>query len=281
MNNFQAEFERFMLGEQDNTTPKSTVKSISSSTPLSPLTPSHIIKNAEKKYWNFLRTFQSILQRDWLRVDDNLGQLMESISNLRQRIYWESQQIKEIKERKNHFSMKELRNKSWTLNCSSRQGKVYLLKQDIKLALSHDLRQHELMMSGVRSLISNLNQAQETLGRRLEEMLIHDMHLREEDFDVNPKLPGMIITMEHIYHCLAEELYRKQMLTIQVLESSNNHLFIAPNCIDYYQQSIDNRQQNPRTIAHSCKQKWSRASKHSYIRESQLQYLLQMNGTSE
>ena len=124
-------------------------------------------KKQERKYWQIINAFQGTLQRDWLDVDDNLGRVMDSISSLRERIAAESRQLRK---------QKETPTKRWQGHgFRSRSSSLGLTPDDVQLALTHDLLRHEKMMAGARMLIASLSEAQDTLGRRLEESMLHDM----------------------------------------------------------------------------------------------------------
>jgi hypothetical protein len=154
------------------------------------------------------KAFQGTLERDWLEMHQQLGRVMESVSNVRQCLYWEYRALDD--------------------------GAGHLLPQDVELAFQHDLKQHEALLAGARSLLASLNQAQEALGRRLEEAMRNDTN--------------QIYEMEHIYTCLAAELYRKQSLVMNVLESTHSGLFSNTN--------EDEHEDNPRQVAQRCCHKW-------------------------
>jgi len=135
----------------------------------------------------------------------------------------------------------------------------------------HDLEKHEKMLCAVRSLISKLNETQERLGRRLEEILLHDMKVKHENILLNHSIGTILTEVEEIYHQLAVELYRKQEMSSQVLESTTDHLF-APET--YSVEEFVDIEKLPRKVAESSSQKWSRRTAESCVQESRLQAFL-------
>lgn len=266
MRNYDADFKRFMLGEGNSPPNISSPQTCIASSPgQASSTPTNVIKRTEKKYLILFKAFKGILEGEWLNVDDSLFEIVSSISNLRQRIYWESKQLKEMS--KNTFSIK--------LRSSFHQGRVHLLKEDIELALSHDLNRHEQMMTGVRNLMSNLNQAQETLGRRLEEIFLHFLNTQKDDIVVNESLNMTVIQLEDLYHQLTAELYRKQELSFRLLESANDDLFAVDD--DRLDNFVD-ESNSPRCVAQSISRSWSRKSEKSCVQEKQLQSFVNIDG---
>lgn len=244
----QSDFQRFMMGAK----PKNSF----STTPTTPTTiattptKSPQKRNPERQYSTIIKAFQGTLQRDWLEVDDNLAAVMRSISNLRDRIYWSSQLLLQ------HNSKKE---DDWQND--ARGPRVILLNDDIELALSYEMQQHELMMAGARSLLSSLNQAQEALGRRLAEGMQYDIQLQGEWFErgeVSP--PSMMGALEDVYRTLAVELYNKQGAVQSVLDCTND--FLLAN-----DEDMMTADENPRRIARRCCNKWNLVSQIPEVRE--------------
>jgi len=266
MRNYDADFKRFLLGEGNSTPSISSPQTCTASSPRMPSsTPTNVIKRTEKKYLNLFKAFKGILEGEWLNVDDSLFDTVSSISNLRQRIYWESKQLKELS--KNTYSIK--------LRSSFRQARVHLLKEDVELALSRDLNKHEQMMTGVRNLMSNLNQAQETLGRRLEEIFLLVLNTQKDDIVVNESFNMTVIQLEDLYHQLTAELYRKQELSCRLLESANDQLFAVDE--DRLDNFVD-ESNSPRRVAQSITRSWSRKSEKSCVQEKHLQSFVNIVG---
>ena len=246
---YQSDFQNFMMGATPKNSLSSTpTRAATSTTTIATPTKSPLKRKPERQYSTIIKAFQGTLQRDWLEVDDNLAAVMRSISNLRDRIYWSSQQLRNNSKRED-----------WqTDSCGPR---VYLLKEDIELALAYEMQQHELMMAGARSLLGSMNQAQEALGRRLAEGMQYEIELQVEWYargELPP--PSMMETLEEVYRILAEELYQKQMAVQGVLDCTND--FLLANDKD-----LITADENPRKIAQRSCEKWNLMSQNPEVQE--------------
>ena len=255
---YQANFLSFMLG---NTAAPSTPKQSTTQLIATP-TKSPYEKKTEKQYWTIVKAFQGTLQRDWLEVDDNLAAVMRSISNLRDRIYWSSK-AQQQQQLDKHKTVNPEVHDSWKV---PRGAQVHLTRPDMELALTHELQQHEQMMAGARSLLFSLNQAQEALGRRLSEAMHFDLEVQEEYYSWDEPPPpdsstiNIITALEQVYHSLASELYRKQILVQDVLNCTNDFLLASDDI-------AVTEEDHPRRVAHKCCDKWSLLSQQTGVRE--------------
>ena len=232
-----------------------------------------VLKRAEKKYWQILNAFQGTLERDWLEVDDNLEGVVSSISNLRSRIAMESRYL---------MKQKSKSHKPWD-GCGYRVDEYsggVLMVDDVEMALSHDLVQHEKMMAGARLLLASLSEAQETLGRRLDELMLHDMdtiHVMQcmalETSSSLSTVMSVVEKLQDVFTSLALELYRKQLLIQSVLDAMNDDLLVRD------QEEVDDAggmDDNPRRVAEKCLREWPRGSKSSHINVEMLDGLLSL-----
>jgi hypothetical protein len=245
---YATSFQNFMLTGATLSTPKSA----RITTPeIVTVTESPHTRTAIKQCSNIVKAFQGTLQRDWLEVDDNLAAVVRSISNLRDRIYWSSQQLLAIS--------CEASGDDWK---TPRGARVYLKHQDIELALKHELQQHEQMMTGVRSLLTSLNQAQEALGRRLAEGMQLSLDIRANHYSRDKSISPLasIDALEHVYHILAVELYSKQVMVQDMLNCTNDYLFASDD-------DVVTTDENPRRVAHRCSTKWTSMSQQPEIKE--------------
>ena len=156
-----------------------------------------------------LRAFQGRLQ-EWKDTDSQLEAVVGSVANLRDRIWWETQQME---------TKRQALQKPWE-ECSFRPSLVSAMTlEDIQLALTHDLLQHEKMMVNGRKLIANLAQTQDGMGRRLDEwmMMNHDSALSRQGL-------LRLEQAQDIYGWLAEKLYARQELLKAMLDSSHDGL---------------------------------------------------------
>jgi hypothetical protein len=261
-----------------------------------------------KEYRTICKAFEGVLVRDWLDTDENnLEQVMQSIANLRERIWETSRLLLEIKSIQDSSAAA-----GWKgLGYRGGRGKGCLMGEDLELALDHDLLQHERMLTGARRLLATMGQAQDALGRRLDE-LYHfaatteglsvfndddeDDYGERESRDFNSKLEEC----QSLFTATSNELYRKQMLAEEVLLSCNDYLLYSNSEEDEDMlvstagseeereggyKNIYSIQKNPHQIAQRCADQWSRTSKmntnNSYLYESRtiLDNILDHSGT--
>eukprot|EP01083_Nonionella_stella_P155830 503957_1 len=104
-----------------------------------------------------------------------------------------------------------------------------LNEEDADLALSHDLLQHEKMMSAIRSLFANLSECQEAMHRILDEVMKHH-HECIEVFDWSDltvsfyKSSSLEELLNDFVAMLSLELYRKQSLVHLLLGAVEDDL---------------------------------------------------------
>lgn len=179
-----------------------------------------------------LKAFQGRLN-EWKENDDQLRAVLDSISNLRDRILWESHELQRTLDAR-HL-------KPW-------QGKgknsvpSKLTSEDITLAQTHDLLQHEKMLIAARGLIANQAKIQDAMSRRLDEL----MRLQTPGFE---KVHSRSVQAQDIYQFCASELLRKQDLIHQVMISSHDGL-VATKA--NFEPDL-----NPRTVIRKCCIQWT------------------------
>lgn len=281
--NLQRAFEQFMVSGKKGSGAEVKQGSAAHTSPGKKNTGNHHQqqwKKAEKQYWKIINAFQGTLERDWLHVDDQLEQVVSSISNLRGRIKMESQYLEE-------FAKDETNTLPWKqcgYRCSSASDGG-LTRDDVELALSHDLLQHEKMMAGARALLASQSQAQDALGRRLEELMLFHMDtlsMMQQDLDACPSslltIMGVVDKLQSLYASLALELYRKQMLIQDVLDAVNDELLARDDDEDGLLRSDGGMEVNPRRVAEKCVREWPRGSKYSQVDATVLNGLLELGG---
>jgi uncharacterized protein YfiM (DUF2279 family) len=260
---------------------------------------SSAFSKALRKYKPITNAFHGTLVRDWLEVDDNLGQVMASIANLRERCWLTSRLVSKQKQQqqsKNSWSSREggmnmLRSnpsKNTIRQKPSWKGhgfrvdaeKMTLAEDDLDLALSHDLLQHERMLAGARKLIHSLGEAQEALGRRLDELLLHHMETyRYLDYSMTPDgfvaFEGICSRVDHcqqLYSQSSKELYRKQSLAAQVFDSVADNLLYRERAVSRYGAGDggdgDDAARSPRAVAQRVVDQWSRTHRESHFYSS-------------
>lgn len=191
---------------------------------------------------------------DWLETDDTLLQILQSITNLRERIWETSKRLwkRRIEEEEETYNL--LGKHGYRGNRS-----ICLTVADLELTLDHGLRQHERMQSSLRKLLSSLSQTQDALGRRLDEY--YRFTLEEDPLDENRN--GILSREEcrFLFAATAQELFRKQSMAEEVFESSNNALLYSEG------QQRGYGTEEPRHVARLLSRRWPRTHKDSYMVE--------------
>jgi hypothetical protein len=169
--------------------------------------------------------------------------------------------------------------------------KTALPGDDLELALSHDLLQHERMLSGARKLIHSLGEAQDALGRRLDELLWHHMDTyRLLDDSITPEgslaFEGAAVKVDEcqqLYSQTSRELYRKQHLAVQVLDSvQDTLLFREKGVFSSGGGDGDDVSRTPRGVALRVADQWPRTHRESHLYASSLwlRDLMRANGNA-
>lgn len=233
----QQAFQDFMLGGRGKHSP-AAASLPAKKTP----TPSKKNRKASRSHGPTMKAFQGRVQ-EWKDLDDQLYQVLNSIVNLRNRIWWETKSLSQSNSKK-----------AWQGNgYRSRDGSSLLLSEDIQLALSNDLLQHERMLLAARTLVSSMAQMQEAMGRRLDELYQILLDGNEESEILDQAL--------QVYRFLGEDLYRKQLLVAKTVDSCHNGLLYIEESNQSKEGktslSLEEREYpNPRTVAKDCYDKW-------------------------
>mmetsp|Transcript_26922 Transcript_26922/g.63234 ORF Transcript_26922/g.63234 Transcript_26922/m.63234 type:complete len:278 (-) Transcript_26922:2163-2996(-) len=224
----QIAYQEFMLGKRNSgvpTPPKETYR-----------------RTAKKKsgYRLVLRAVQGRLE-EWMEIDQKLEDILRSIANFRDRIYWEShylgnqsvsdeRSIPVWNQKKATEQRPSWNNYGFRTRSSIHSNNNILYKQDVILALDHDLLQHERMLSALRSLLASLAKIVEEIGRRLDDWMLQNLSdqndgvSEETEFKILVKEENMIELAQEVYSRLALDLYMKQKIATQVLDSCHNGL---------------------------------------------------------
>jgi hypothetical protein len=302
----QAAFAAFMLGGKTQQQQVSSPSPSSSQSPRISQTQSFFNK-ALRKYQPIVNACHGTLVRDWLEVDDNLAQVMHSIANLRERC-WLTSRLLVKQEQASRGGIRNIRasmrsrgssDSSSSSNSNSNPWKGHgfrmdpqktaLPGDDLELALSHDLLQHERMLSGARKLIHSLGEAQDALGRRLDELLWHHMDTyRLLDDSITPEgslaFEGAAVKVDEcqqLYSQTSRELYRKQHLAVQVLDSvQDTLLFREKGVFSSGGGDGDDVSRTPRGVALRVADQWPRTHRESHLYASSLwlRDLMRANG---
>ena len=238
-------------------------------------------RNNQRQYWRLYKSFFAIVDTEWLDMDNQLEAVVGSIDNIRSRLPMESRILNNINDEDDWESKKPW--DGYALGYSTRREHNFALRvEDIRLAQGHDLEQHEKMLAGLCRLLSALSEVQDALGRKLDELMdLHwecceDVDLRSE-YSSSSSIPMQTLVDEAslVYHQLALELYRKQGLVKELLDT------VADDMIEAEERSshevvgaggddIMNVGRSSKGAASSCSKEWSRDSEPTCVDNSHL-----------
>lgn len=220
-------------------------------------TSNYFSKNNKKRYYQILRSFNNKIKHTWMDIDEQILLVLQNIVSIRGRLPSEWKLLSHATRRrrllsttenvrwKNYDDIAKEDEEDWKSYGYHEKFKEtsqyfsYLQIEDIQLALSHDLEQHEKMLAGLRSLMSNLAECHDALGR-IVDTLWH-FHLeccsvtKDEEEGCNSENWGKD-DMENIVNCvtssyqmLSVELYRKQIIITTVIDSTNDDILGIDN----------------------------------------------------
>ena len=154
----------------------------------------------------------------------------------------------------------------------------HLHMSDVQLALSHDMTQHEKMLSAIRTFMTNLSECHEALGRVVD--TLWKFHLdctqdrieedEKEDAEEDGEMQNMVDSITEVYQMLSSELYRKQLLIPSILESTQDEI------LGIEKGKITEGSRKGLLSARECCNSWDRSSEESCIDESKLSHVLKM-----
>jgi hypothetical protein len=245
------------------------------------------------------RGFRSALVHEWLDADDNIHRVLCSISNLRELIYAISRKLEalstvdhpESRQEQTEDEGKSLvssSSSSSTSTCHWRskgyRGPLHphgLARNDLELAMTGTLVQHEKMLAGARQLMLRMGQTQDALGRRFDELwLLHNyysqlmqerQHLEAvlaQQKDIHPtwtNLTRQVDECEELFRATSRELFRKQMLAQTVFDSLHDALVFRSDDSSGHAQARDVVKEDPVRCAWRCARQWPSSHKSSYL----------------
>ncbi len=207
----QAAYLEYMLGKSAGDVPKSPVGK-------SPGADNDRSGKKKKAHRPILRAVQGRFE-EWKDTNSKLEAVLRSIANLRNRIYWESSFLNLRREQKEQpvWGGSGFRSGfSNDISCNS------LKKEDIHLALDHDLLQHERMLSAVRTLVASLAQVVDEIGRRLDDWMLHNIMDQDDLVVGDAREQDAFEIFQEVYSLLASDLYSKQNIATRVFESCHD-----------------------------------------------------------
>lgn len=221
--NMQASFQEFMMGGKAKAD-----LSVSRKEDTHRGRENNSSSKRKKEYRPVFKAFQGRL-REWKDTNEKLESALRSIGNLRDRVAWESGWLRALSGVLGEQKEQRQRKLLWR-DCGFRSSGGALSKSDINSTLSHDLLQHERMMSTLRSLLALSAQNVDEMGRRLDEWMIQNLANRDDSEVVDEtrvnEQPNLELARE-IYCLLASDLYRKQKISTRIFDSCHNGLLVS------------------------------------------------------
>jgi len=243
-------------------------------------------KSKEKKrYYQLIHSFNDKVIHTWIHIDDQILTVLQNIVSIRSRLPLEwkvlhSSHLKDdnINPQDDDFG----RDEEWKQH--GLQGKLketpysfHLHMSDVQLALNHDMTQHEKMLAAIRTYMTNLSECHEALGRVVDTLWKFQLDCTqdieedgEEDDEEDGGMQNMVDNVTEVYQMLSSELYRKQMLIPQILESTQDEI------LGIEKGKIVEGSRKGLQSARDCCKSWDRSSEESCIDESKLSYVLKL-----
>jgi hypothetical protein len=279
----------FMLGQSPSSSHR--VKEQASTPPAVNPAASTSSRQEAKKQQQRNAVIKALIQTmgDWLDTDSSAQQVLHTIANLRDRIWYTSQyqgtlSVQESSPHWQSFGYRSGRG-CWARPVHDRNAapalattaddSLLLNVHDLELALDHGLVQHERLLGQLRRLVSGLGATLEALGRRLDELYPYELLQEPSGGNVYQQRRGggggplaELETWNNVYAATAQELYRKQMLAEQVWDSAiHSGLLLEHHGVNTIPNDDDDdgATSNPRRVAHHCSAVWSRLHSESYL----------------
>mmetsp|Transcript_8785 Transcript_8785/g.13038 ORF Transcript_8785/g.13038 Transcript_8785/m.13038 type:complete len:345 (+) Transcript_8785:120-1154(+) len=252
-------------------TPAATIKQPSPQQQQPTTTPNPKIK---KRYYQLLRSFNDKVKHTWIDIDEQLLSVLQNIVSIRGRVphewkvlsqatrYYQAMVVKDSPEQEEEFDNDGNHGDDWKSyghqETSSQSFSHHLRIDDIQLALSHDLEQHEKMLTGLRSLMSNMAECHDALGRIVDNLW--QFHFEVENNEgMNNKdesLEHIVTCVTSLYQMLSVELYRKQNMIPMVIDSMKDEI-LGMNELG---KGHDVGTKKSQTLVRECCKSWKRSS---------------------
>jgi hypothetical protein len=307
----------------DSTPTSASVSTSTSSTILGQCTKSTSRTTDKKRYFQLLRSFNDKVQHSWLDTDDQMLSIIENIVSIRGRlpIEWKLLHLASSQSSSPGASSNErgmnpqadddddsmFRDK-WK-NCGflgkpkeTPYSSVHLHIDDIQLALSNDLMQHEKMLLELRRQMSQLAECQEAVGRIVENLwqfhleccsgVEDDVDEKEQDGAAHDMENDIVQGVTEVFHMLSMELHRKQKIVPMIIESTKDDLLgikedetadegVPTSVGEDGSDDANWKGSGGLQAARKCCKIWNRSSVETCIDMSLIAYLIKLGGGVE
>lgn len=262
-------------------------------------------KSDKKRYYQLLRSFNDKIRYTWFEYDDQLLALLQNIASIRKRLPLEWKLLQSHGQGEEGANVPEEEGwKHFGLLGKPKElpYSFHLHTSDIELTLHHDLKQHEKMLAGVRSLVSNLAECHEALGRQVDNLW--KFHLdcitpeeEEEEGGVvgiggmggmttvvvgeDNNMQVIVDSTSEVYRMLSMELYRKQGLVTSVLESTDDDILGIESENRKGGDSLEQTSEGGLDTARKCYRAWPRSSEESCVDDELILYVMKLGETQQ
>ena len=320
-NNYLLAYQQFMLGGSSEHSRTPTSKS----TPTVGKSRLEVLQKEmnriEKRLRQLLSMFVSTLEQEWISNDDQLYSVITSIVNIRTRLPMEHKmlcslrrerqqqsdfllgsgfggEIRSEAEWKQHGFRNKANDRKVSVNCAA----GCLTGNDVWKTFTHDLQQHEKMVSYVRKFLLRMSEGLQTLGRHLDAAMVYQsdnmetiqefLTIKEEEQPSpwseqygewiessfvlvnNNCIPilhilSLVELMTDVFSMLSSEMYRKQSLAQSMIDSLDG--LLAGNAeVEESDRIVDPLRHHSKrgegiASASRCCREWLRDSKYSCI----------------
>uniref|UniRef100_A0A7S0F7D1 Uncharacterized protein n=1 Tax=Craspedostauros australis TaxID=1486917 RepID=A0A7S0F7D1_9STRA len=257
MADYQQSFQDFMLGRSSAPGSPPAVSTSLPSPSSSANRQQQQRKRNQKQTGSVFKAFVGRLE-EWTQLDDQMFDILQSIHNLRTRLAWEQQQLKQLRVQNLMSTAAQqlpaeavagtrtnetppchgfLQANAMAVMSSTPQrpttndiSPTALTEDDVSMAYNADLRRHERMITLLRSQMGSLSQIQDAMGRRLDEWMSFEMEsaaFMDDGSHGNIEAPPgsaanyrlRLSHCERIFAHTSKELFRKQILAQRLFDS--------------------------------------------------------------
>ena len=229
--------------------------------PISLSSPNKVNQSTKRRYYQLLRSFSNKIQQSWFEVDDQILAVLESIVGIRTRLPLEWKLLNSYDAFGEINGEEEMEN-DWKCYGSRFKSEIHhsfhLHRGDAQLALDNDLEQHEKMITALRSLIAELSECHDSLGRLVDTIWTfhfdcqHDTNNYEyEGNNEHNDIEVIVQNTSNLFRNLSQELYRKQCLIPTIIATTHDEMLGESS----NPASIGNA---PLEEARSCYKQWPR-----------------------
>ena len=214
-------------------------------------------QSTKKRYYQLLRSFSNKIQQSWFELDNQILAILKSIVGIRERLPLEWKLLKTYDDtaRSKEEGLEVEDWKEHGFRGKNENRPLHLHRDDVQLALENDMEQHEKMISALRSLVTELSECHESLGRVVDTIWTfhldcqHDIDKvmddgNEQEFD------ALVQNATALFQVLSTELYRKQCLITSVIETINDEILGEGS-------NTNGSEDTPVEVARACAKYWT------------------------